>query len=64
MGLHIILVALPIILNYNGYVTNWVVNENQVITVRYLLLAAGLAESLNEQCGDNVRRLLAGAVVV
>ena len=52
------------ILNYNGYVTNRVVNENQVITVRYLLLAAGLAESLNEQCGDNVRRLLAGAVVV
>ena len=39
------------------------VNENQVITVRYILLAAGLAESLNGHCGDNVRRLLAGAVV-
>lgn len=58
MGLHIILVALPIILNYNGYVTNWVVNENQVITVRYILLAAGLAESLNGHCGDDVRHSL------
>ena len=29
-----------------------------------IMLAAGLAESLNEQCGDNVRRRLAGAVVV
>ena len=28
------------------------------------MLAAGLAESLNEHCGDNVRRLLANAVVV
>lgn len=28
-----------------------------------IMLAAGLAESLNEQCGDNVRRRLAGAVV-
>ena len=29
-----------------------------------ILLAAGLAESLNEYCGDDVRRLLANAVVV
>ena len=29
-----------------------------------IMLAAGLAESLNEHCGDNVRRLLANAVVV
>jgi putative transposase len=29
-----------------------------------IMLAAGLAESLNEHCGDNVRRQLAGAVVV
>jgi putative transposase len=29
-----------------------------------ILLAAGLAESLNEHCGDNVRRLLANAVIV
>ena len=29
-----------------------------------ILLAAGLAESLNEQCGDNVRRSLADAVIV
>ena len=29
-----------------------------------IMLAAGLAESLNEQCGDNVRHRLAGAVVV
>ena len=50
-------------LGYNGHVTNQIVNENQVITVRYSLLAAGLAESLNEYCGDNIRRLLAGAVV-
>ena len=28
-----------------------------------IMLAAGLAESLNEQCGDNVRRSLADAVV-
>lgn len=28
-----------------------------------IMLAAGLAESLNEHCGDNIRRLLAGAVV-
>ena len=28
-----------------------------------ILLAAGLAESLNEHCGDNVRRSLADAVV-
>jgi transposase, IS605 orfB family len=29
-----------------------------------IMLAAGLAESLNEHCGDNVRRLLANAVIV
>ena len=29
-----------------------------------IMLAAGLAESLNEQCGDNVRRLLVDAIVV
>ena len=29
-----------------------------------IMLAAGLAESLNEHCGDNVRRLLVDAVVV
>lgn len=29
-----------------------------------IMLAAGLAESLNEHCGDDVRRRLAGAVVV
>lgn len=29
-----------------------------------IMLAAGLAESLNEQCGDDVRHRLAGAVVV
>ena len=29
-----------------------------------IMLAAGLAESLNEQCGDNVRRSLADAVIV
>ena len=29
-----------------------------------IMLAAGLAESLNEQCGDNVRRPLVDAVVV
>ena len=63
MGLHIISVALPVTLSYNGHVTNQIVNENQVITVRYSLLAAGLAESLNGHCGDNIRRLLAGAVV-
>ena len=28
-----------------------------------IMLAAGLAESLNEHCGDNVRHLLANAVV-
>ena len=29
-----------------------------------IMLAAGLAESLNEHCGDDVRRLLANAVIV
>lgn len=29
-----------------------------------IMLAAGLAESLNEQCGDDVRRSLADAVIV